>query len=113
MTAGSMHIRVADIDRYLELRMRRQRRLKEGMRLTTMLSEAAIRQQVGGPEVLCDQLRQITRVVQEFDVIVQVVPFLRRWGDQFHRLRARRRDPAVCARLRVRAGSSPPAEGVP
>jgi transcriptional regulator with XRE-family HTH domain len=75
MTAGSMHIRVADIDRYLELRMRRQRRLKEGMRFTAILSEAAIRQQVGGPEVLRDQLRQITRVVDEFDVTVQVVPF--------------------------------------
>ncbi|MGH3770743.1 MAG: Scr1 family TA system antitoxin-like transcriptional regulator [Pseudonocardiaceae bacterium] len=54
MTAGAMHIRVADIDRYLELRMRRQ---------------------VGGPEVLRAQLRHITRAVREFDVTVQVVPF--------------------------------------
>ncbi|MGH3751108.1 MAG: helix-turn-helix domain-containing protein [Pseudonocardiaceae bacterium] len=75
MTAGSMHIRVADIDRYLELRMRRQQRLAEGMRFTTVLSEAVIRQQVGGPEVLRDQLRHITRVTREFDVTVQVVPF--------------------------------------
>ena len=51
IAVGSMHMRVADIDRYLELRMRRQKRLVEGMRFTAILSEAAIRQQVGGPEV--------------------------------------------------------------
>ncbi|MGH3873421.1 MAG: helix-turn-helix domain-containing protein [Pseudonocardiaceae bacterium] len=75
MTAGSMHIRVADIDRYLELRMRRQKRLAESMRFTTVLSEAAIRQQVGGPDVLREQLRHITRTTRESDVTVQVVPF--------------------------------------
>jgi transcriptional regulator with XRE-family HTH domain len=75
MTAGAMHIRVADIDRYLELRMRRQKRLAEGMRFTAILSEAAIRQQVGGPDVLREQLRHITRATREFDVTVQVVPF--------------------------------------
>ncbi len=75
MTAGSMHIRVADIDRYLELRMRRQKRLFDGMRFTAILSEAAIRQQVGGPEMLADQLHHIIRVTRECDVTVQVVPF--------------------------------------
>lgn len=75
ITAGSMHMRVADIDRYLELRMRRQKRLVEGMRFTAILSEAAIRQQVGGPDILREQLRHINRAVREFDVTVQVVPF--------------------------------------
>ncbi|MGH3568500.1 MAG: helix-turn-helix domain-containing protein [Pseudonocardia sp.] len=75
ITAVSPHIRVADIDRYLELRMRRKRRLSEGLRLTAFLGEAAIRQQVGGPGILCEQLRHITRVVREHDVTVQVVPF--------------------------------------
>jgi hypothetical protein len=75
ITAGSMHMRVADIDRYLELRMRRQKRLTDGMRFTAILSEAAIRQQVGGPEMLREQLRHINRAVREFDVTVQVVPF--------------------------------------
>jgi transcriptional regulator with XRE-family HTH domain len=75
MTAGSMHIRVADIDRYLELRMRRQKRLAEGMRFTAIVSEAAIRQHVGGPDLLREQLRHITQAVREFDVTVQVVPF--------------------------------------
>jgi transcriptional regulator with XRE-family HTH domain len=75
ITVGSMHMRVADIDRYLELRMRRQKRLAEGMRFTAMLSEAAIRQQVGGPGVLREQLCHIIRATREFDVTVQVVPF--------------------------------------
>jgi transcriptional regulator with XRE-family HTH domain len=75
ITAVSPHIRVADIDRYLELRMRRQRRLSEGLRLTAFLGEAAIRQQVGGPDILREQLRHITHMVREHDVTVQVVPF--------------------------------------
>lgn len=75
ITAGSPHIRVADIDRYLELRVRRQRRLNEGMRLTAILSEAAIRQQVGGPLVLRTQLQHVINMVRERDVTVQVVPF--------------------------------------
>ena len=73
--AGSPHVRVSDIDRYLELRMRRQKRLNEGLRLTAIVGEAAIRQQVGGPDILCEQLRHIMRVVRERDVTVQVVPF--------------------------------------
>lgn len=75
ITAGSPHMRAADIDRYLELRMRRQKRLSEGLRLTAILGEAAIRQQIGGPGILREQLRNITRVVREHDVTVQVVPF--------------------------------------
>jgi transcriptional regulator with XRE-family HTH domain len=75
ITAVSPHIRVADIDRYLELRMRRQKRILEGLRLTAILGEAAVRQQVGGPDILREQLRHINRVVREHDVTVQVVPF--------------------------------------
>ncbi|WP_026424192.1 helix-turn-helix domain-containing protein [Actinokineospora inagensis] len=75
ITAGSPHMRVADIDRYLDLRMRRQKRLNDGMRLTAVLGEGAIRQQIGGGEVLREQLRHICQVVSEQDVTVQVVPF--------------------------------------
>lgn len=75
ITAGLPHMRVADIDRYLELRMKRQKRLSEGLRLTAIVGEAAIRQQVGGPAVLYEQLRHLVRVVREHDVTVQVVPF--------------------------------------
>jgi transcriptional regulator with XRE-family HTH domain len=75
ITAASPHIRVADMDRYLELRMRRQKRLAEGLRLTAVIGEAAIRQQIGGPDTLREQLRHINRMVRERDITVQVVPF--------------------------------------
>ena len=75
ISAVAPHIRVADIDRYLELRMRRQKRLDDGLRLTAFLGEAAIRQQIGGPAIMGEQLRHITRGVREHDVTVQVVPF--------------------------------------
>lgn len=75
ITAGAPHIRVADIDRYLELRMNRQQRLSKGLRLTAILSEAAVRQRIGGPAVLREQLLHITRMVREHDITVQVVPF--------------------------------------
>lgn len=75
ITAVSPHIRLSDVDRYLELRMRRQQRILDGVRLTAIIGEAAVRQQVGGPDVLREQLRHLTRVVREHDVTVQVVPF--------------------------------------
>lgn len=75
ITAVSPHIRISDIDRYLELRMRRQERLDEGVRLTAIIGEAAVLQRVGGADVLREQLRHIDRMVTEYDVTVQVVPF--------------------------------------
>jgi len=87
ITASVPHLRVGDIDRYLELRMRRQQRLVNGMRLTAIMSEAALRQQVGGPELLRKQLQHLTAAVREYDVTVQIVPFTAdahaALGDQF------------------------------
>ncbi|NHD18187.1 MULTISPECIES: helix-turn-helix transcriptional regulator [unclassified Actinopolyspora] len=75
ITAVSPHIRVSDIDRYLELRMRRQQRLREGVRLTAVLGEAAIRQRIGGTEVMREQLRYLESTISEGDVTIQIVPF--------------------------------------
>ncbi|MGH3871815.1 MAG: helix-turn-helix domain-containing protein [Pseudonocardiaceae bacterium] len=75
ITASAPHLRVGDIDRYLELRMRRQQCLTRGIRLTAIMSEAAVRQQIGGPALLREQLCHLTRTVREHDVTVQVVPF--------------------------------------
>jgi len=55
--------------------MRRQQYLTKGMRLTTIMSEAPVRQQVGGPTLMRKQLHHLTRMVREYDVTVQVVPF--------------------------------------
>jgi hypothetical protein len=43
--------------------------------LTAIVSEMAIRQQVGGPDVLREQLRYLLWAVREHNVTVQVVPF--------------------------------------
>lgn len=87
IAAAAMHMRVADIDRYLDLRMRRQQRLASGMRLSAVMSEAAVLQRVGGPEVLSEQLEHLLRVSRDLDVQVQVVPFTAdahsALGDQF------------------------------
>ncbi|MEU6261746.1 helix-turn-helix domain-containing protein [Saccharopolyspora shandongensis] len=76
VTASAMHMRVDDIHRYVELRMRRQKHFFDaGRRLTAVIGEMALRQQVGGRQVLRDQLRHVMDVIHEHDVTVQVVPF--------------------------------------
>jgi transcriptional regulator with XRE-family HTH domain len=76
ITAGTAHVRVGDIDRLLELRLRRQQRLESAdFQLTAVMSEMAIRQQVGGPEVLREQLRYLLHLGRTHNVTMQVVPF--------------------------------------
>lgn len=76
ISTASVHRRVGDIDRLLELRLRRQQRLEDpDFQLTAIVSEMAIRQQVGGPDVLREQLAYLLQVVREHNVTVQVVPF--------------------------------------
>jgi transcriptional regulator with XRE-family HTH domain len=76
ISAGSSHVRVGDIDRALELRLRRKQRLDSpDFDLTAVVSEMAIRQQVGGPDVLREQLRYLLQAMREHNVTVQVVPF--------------------------------------
>jgi Domain of unknown function (DUF5753) len=55
--------------------MHRQQYLTKGMRLTAIMSEAAVRQQIGGAALLRKQLHHLTRTVRDYDVTVQVVPF--------------------------------------
>jgi transcriptional regulator with XRE-family HTH domain len=76
---GSPWIRLAEADLRVEARMIRQRRLTgdEPLRLTAVMSEAAPRQQVGGPAVLVAQLRHLVTMVEQHPdpVQVRVVPF--------------------------------------
>ncbi|MGH3830168.1 MAG: Scr1 family TA system antitoxin-like transcriptional regulator [Pseudonocardiaceae bacterium] len=48
---------------------------EDGSPCPSVLSGAVRHKQVGGPGVLREQLRHITRATREFDVTVQVVPF--------------------------------------
>ncbi|WP_190820494.1 helix-turn-helix domain-containing protein [Saccharopolyspora pogona] len=76
ISAATPYVRPQDIERRVDLRMRRQRRLKDpDCKLTAVIGEEAIRYQVGGRQVLRDQLLHIVKVVEKHDVTVQVVPF--------------------------------------
>lgn len=78
--AGSPNVRPAEVERRVEVRMRRQRRLggADPLRLTAIMSEATIRQQVGGPVVLAEQLRHLIAMTErhgEDTLDLRVVPF--------------------------------------
>ncbi|HWR48652.1 MAG TPA: helix-turn-helix transcriptional regulator, partial [Pseudonocardiaceae bacterium] len=71
--------RVSDhaVEERVRLRMARQDRLHEGapLRLDCVLTEAALRQQVGGPGVMREQLRHLLDMTELSHVSVQVMPF--------------------------------------
>jgi Domain of unknown function (DUF5753)/Helix-turn-helix domain len=65
------------IEEGVRLRMARQDRLHDQapLRLDCVLTEAALRQQVGGPEVMREQLRHLLDMIELPHVSVQVMPF--------------------------------------
>lgn len=77
--AGAPNVRLAEVDRRVEARMLRQQRLTgpDALQLHCVMSEAALRQQIGGPEVLADQLRHLVKLINEQPeaVDLRVVPF--------------------------------------
>lgn len=76
ISCATAHVRVTDVDRLVELRMRRQERLSEpNFRLTSVMTEGVIRQQVGGPRVMRRQLQHLLDVTEKHDVTVHVLPF--------------------------------------
>ncbi|GAA5042105.1 helix-turn-helix transcriptional regulator [Nocardia callitridis] len=66
-----------DAERQLELNARRQRRLAEdsSFSLEVLLSESALRHQVGGPGVLREQLHNLTEVGNLPNASIRVIPF--------------------------------------
>lgn len=76
---GSSMQRAVDAAPRMEARMLRQRRLSGGepIRLSVVMSEAALRQQVGGPEVLRRQLRHLAETAERHPdtVDLRVIPF--------------------------------------
>lgn len=65
------------VDALVEVRMRRQERLREESPLvhTCVVTEAALRFQVGGPEVMREQLRHLAEVITLPNVSLRVIPF--------------------------------------
>ena len=78
IAAGSPNIRLAEVDRRVQARMIRQRRLTSEPRLhlTAIMSESTIRQQMGGPRVLLGQLRHLLDLVDQLadTLTVRVIP---------------------------------------
>ena len=77
--AGSPNLRLAEVDRRLQCRMFRQRRIKsdDPLQFCTVMSESVLRQQVGGPEVHADQLKYLATLIDQYPetLEVRVVPF--------------------------------------
>ena len=75
---GSPYIRLTEVQPRAEVRMARQRRLDGPypLRLRVLIGEAALRQEVGGREVMRRQLEHLATVMQERShVEVRVLPF--------------------------------------
>ncbi|MBZ4319274.1 helix-turn-helix domain-containing protein [Streptomyces huiliensis] len=73
----SSHLSDADVDFFVDLRLARQNVLRRNNppQYLALLQEGAIRQQIGGPTVLADQLRHLLAVNREPELTIQVVPF--------------------------------------
>lgn len=74
-----VNVRRVEVDQHVEVRMRRQERLvgDNPVQLTELVSEAALRQEIGGPDVLRRQLERLAEVVRENpdSIDVRVIPF--------------------------------------
>ncbi|MEU4443427.1 helix-turn-helix transcriptional regulator [Actinosynnema sp. NPDC050801] len=80
MHGGGPSIRLAEANRRVEVRMKRQERLDDKddpLRLTALITESALRQQVGGREVMAGQLRHLVDRIEELpDTLdVRIIPF--------------------------------------
>ncbi|KOX31032.1 DNA-binding protein [Saccharothrix sp. NRRL B-16348] len=80
MHGGGPSIRLAEANRRVEVRMKRQERLDDKddpLRLTALITESALRQQVGGREVMAAQLRHLADKIEQLpDTLdVRIIPF--------------------------------------
>ncbi|MEU3454268.1 DUF5753 domain-containing protein [Micromonospora sp. NPDC006766] len=79
IAGGTTTIRLTEVERRVGARMARQARLDAAnpIRLTALLGEGALRQQVGGPAVMKAQLDHLVRLATERpeQIEVRVLPF--------------------------------------
>jgi hypothetical protein len=72
-------VRRVEIEQRLKVRLRRQQRLtgEDPLRFTAIVSEAALRQQIGGPTVLRGQLEHLSEMIERHpnNLEVRIVPF--------------------------------------
>jgi transcriptional regulator with XRE-family HTH domain len=67
----------ANIERLVDLRMRRQEVLtrEQPLEFWDVLDEAVLRRAIGGPQVMADQLRRLLELAEQPHITLQVLPF--------------------------------------
>ncbi|MBB5960063.1 transcriptional regulator with XRE-family HTH domain [Saccharothrix tamanrassetensis] len=75
MTTGSPYNRLTEVEPRVEARLARRVRLEgdDPIGLSILLSEAVLRQQIGGPEVMRDQLDHLASMADQVEI--RVLPF--------------------------------------
>ncbi len=75
--AISMNEGLGDLDRKVEVRMKRQELITgtDPVQLSAILDEAVLGRQVGGPAVMGEQLRKLAELSELPNVTLQVLPF--------------------------------------
>ncbi|MEU5265404.1 Scr1 family TA system antitoxin-like transcriptional regulator [Amycolatopsis sp. NPDC021455] len=73
-------MRPVEVDQRVEARLRRQARLldeNDPFTFTALLSEATLRQQIGGPRVLRNQLKHLATLIERYPgkLDIRVIPF--------------------------------------
>ncbi|MFF9319850.1 helix-turn-helix domain-containing protein [Streptomyces sp. NPDC014735] len=69
--------RIDEVERIVDVRVRRQRRLRgeNPLRVHAVIWEAALRQMIGGPDVMGRQLEHVCQLAEHPNIDVQVLPF--------------------------------------
>lgn len=83
MSTDTTFIRQAEVEQRVEVRMKRQERLfgDDPLELNCVVSQAALMQQVGGPDVLKEQLQHLERLLEERQNIdIRILPYTARGG---------------------------------
>lgn len=73
-----VNVRQVEVEQHVEVRLRRQERLggDHPLRVTALISEAVLRQEVGGREVLREQLEHLRGLMTKNKVVeIRVIPF--------------------------------------
>ncbi|WP_229435211.1 Scr1 family TA system antitoxin-like transcriptional regulator [Nocardia farcinica] len=84
ITGYTAFIRQIEVQQRIDARLARQKRLSgdDPLRLNVVVSEAALRQQTGGPDVLRNQLRHLIATIEEHweTINFRVLPFTSHTG---------------------------------
>ncbi|AHH15081.1 putative DNA-binding protein [Nocardia nova SH22a] len=74
--ASDPALSTAEVDHHVEVVAGRKRKLSEpGFSFEVLLSECVFRHQLGGPEVMCEQLRHLVEVARLPNVSIRAIPF--------------------------------------